>query len=241
MLYLFYGPNREELRAKVCGFLDDLLNKTPGADIERIYPEEFSGDKLDEFVLSRGLFGEPRIIVMEGILGDDKIAATVLEKISEINSSPNMFIFLEEDLDIETVEILKDSADKIFHFKDKKGGKPADKFNIWSITDALGRRDRKALWIFYQKALLAGIPPEEIHSILVWQVKNIILAKKSGESGAEVLGMKPFVFNKAKSFARNWSEKEIMEVSSCLVGVYHESRIGIVSFEEALEKLILEI
>lgn len=241
MLYVFYGLNKEDMRKEARDFLDGLLDKNEQSKVERIYPEDFNGDKLNEFILSQGLFGEPRIIVMEGILGDDKIAATVLEKIGEINSSPNMFIFLEEDLDSETVETLKDNVDKIFHFKDKKGGKPADKFNIWSITDALGRRDRKAVWIFYQKALLAGVLPEEIHSILVWQVKSIILAKKWGEAGAEILGMKPFVFNKAKSFARNWSEKEIMEVSSRLVGVYHELRRGIVSFDEALERLILDL
>ena len=165
----------------------------------------------------------------------------VLGKTGEINSSPNMFIFLEEDLGSEILETLKDHTEKIFYFKNKPGGKVADKFNIFSITDALGRRDRKTAWIFYQKAVLAGISPEEVHSILIWQVKSIILAKKWGEAGAESLGMKPFVFNKAKSFSKNFSEKEIMELSSRLVDVYHRARRGAVSFDEALERLILSL
>ena len=241
MIYIFYGLNKEDMRHEARGFLDGLLDKNEQSKIERIYPEDLSSDKLNDFILSQGLFGEPRVIVMEGILGDDKTPAMVLGKTGEINSSPNIFIFLEEDLDSEILETLKDNVEKIFHFKDKKGGKVADKFNIFSITDALGRRDRKTAWIFYQKAVLAGISPEEVHSILIWQVKSIILAKKWGEAGAESLGMKPFVFNKAKSFSKNFSEKEIMELSSRLVDVYHRARRGAVSFEEALERMILDL
>ncbi len=241
MIYVFYGLNKEDMRKGARDFLDDLLDKNEQSQIERIYPEDLGEDKVNDFILSQGLFGEPRIIAMEGILGNDKASTMILDKIGEINSSPNMFIFLEEDLDSKTLEILKDNIDKIFYFKNKKDGKIAEKFNIFSITDALGRRDRKAAWIFYQKAVLASVSPEEVHSILIWQVKSIILAKKWGEAGAESLGMKPFVFNKAKSFSKNFKEKEIMELSSRLVDVYHGSRRGIVSFEEALERLILDL
>lgn len=241
MLYFFYGTNREELRAKARDFLDDLLNKTPGADTERIYPEEFSGDKLDELILSRGLFEKPRVIIFEGVLGDGNAASFVLDKVKEIASSSNIFIFLEEDLPAGIVKTAEENAEDVFHFKNKMENKDIPKFNIWSLTDAFGRRDRKSAWILYQKAVLAGASPEELHGMLFWQTKNILLAKKWGDGGASAAGMKPFVFNKAKSFARDWSDRQITELSSKLVDVYHKSRKGLVSFDEALEKLILEI
>lgn len=229
------------MRKEAHVFLDGLLGKNPEANIERVYQEEFKGDKLDEFVLSRGLFGEPRIIIMEGILGEDITTAPVLKKIREIALSPNTFVFLEDDINTETINILKENAEKIFYFKNETDKKGTREFNVFSVTDAFGRRDRKSAWILYQKAVLAGASPEELHSMLFWQIKNILLAKKWSDGGASLAGMKPFVFNKAKSFARNFSEKEIMELSSKFIDVYHKSRKGLVSFDEALEKLILEI
>lgn len=241
MIYLFYGSNKEDMREEAHVFLDGLLGKNPEANVERVYPEEFSDDKLDEFILSRGLFGEPYIIIMEGILGNDTAATLVLRKMGEVSSSQNTFIFLEDELPVEVAEVAKENAEEIFYFKNKTEGKDVPKFNIWSLTDAFGRRDRKSAWILYQKAVLAGVTPEELHSMLFWQTKNILLAKKWGDGGAPSVGMKPFVFSKAKSFARNWSDRQITELSSKFIDVYHKSRKGLGSFEEALEKLILEI
>lgn len=239
MLYLFYGPNKDDSREEVRAFLDGIAKKSPKANIERVYEEDFSEEKLDESVLSRGLFGELRIIVMEGVLGNDNLASIVLKKIGGIASSENIFIFLEGSLPPETVEALEENAEDIFYFKNKSSDKGTEEFNIFSLTDAFGRRDRKAAWILYQKAILAGVAPEEIHRMLFWQVKNIALVKKWGAGGAPGLGMKPFVFNKAKSFAGNFSEKEIMELSSEFVDIYHKSRQGTISFDETLEKLVL--
>ena len=45
---------------------------------------------------------------------------------------------------------------------DKKG----NEFNIFSLTDAVGARNKKEAWVLYQKALLAGVSAEEIFSFL---------------------------------------------------------------------------
>jgi len=58
---------------------------------------------------------------------------------------------------------------------DKKGRE----FNIFALTDALGARQKKDAWILYQKALGAGLSAEEIFFKIVWQVKSMLIAKKT--------------------------------------------------------------
>ena len=50
MIYIFYGLNKEDMRHEARGFLDGLLDKNEQSKIERIYPEDLSSDKLNDFI-----------------------------------------------------------------------------------------------------------------------------------------------------------------------------------------------
>ncbi len=241
MIYLFHGTDGGKAREEARIFTDTLSEKFGGIRVERIYPDELTIDKLNELVLSRGLFEKPRIIVLDGTLEDETAATMVLKEAEKMASSPDTLVLLEESVDKEKLQILKDKAEKIFSF-DSNGGEGIKKeFNVWSITDAFGRRDRKEVWIYYQKAVLAGVSPEDIHGLLVWQAKNILMAKKWGSEGAQKFGIKPFVWNKAKSFSINFKNEEIIGLSSRLNDIYHNQRSGAGALGEELEKLILSL
>jgi hypothetical protein len=141
-------------------------------------------------------------------------------------------------VDTETLRAITDAAEKVqsFTLKEKKG-KPD--FNIFSLTDAFGRRDKKNLWVLFQKAVESGAVPEEIHGILFWQLKSMLLAHAC-KSAAEA-GVKPFVWSKARTFAKNWSEEELKNLSAKMVSLYHDAHRGIYEFPIALERLILTI
>ena len=156
----------------------------------------------------------------------------------EIAESPNVFIVLEGDVDKKTLLAITDVAEKVQLFENKEGKKKPE-FNIFSLTDAFGRRDKKNLWVLYQKAVASGAVPEEIHGILFWQLKSMLLAvtaKTAGEAGVA-----PFVFTKAKSFLKNYTPEELKTLSSKLVHMYHDAHRGIHDFEIALERLILTL
>jgi len=112
-------------------------------------------------------------------------------------------------------------------------------FNIFSLGDALGKRDRKNLWILYEKAIASGISPEEIHGTLFWQVKSMILSKSAKDAEEAVL--KPYVFKKSNSYAKNFTSEELFAISSKLVDIYHEARRGVHDFGIALELFILQV
>jgi hypothetical protein len=156
--------------------------------------------------------------------------------IEKIKSSENIFFVLENDLSSENEKLLKNRADKFIEIKD---GAQKWKFNIFSLADALGERNSKKLWILYQEALHYDIEAEEIHGILYWQIKNLILARKNLLKG--VLKISPFVASKARGYSVKWQENELINLAEKIVGEFHRARLGQVDMEIALEKIILEI
>jgi len=119
------------------------------------------------------------------------------------------------------------------------GTKGKVNFNIFSITEALSLRDKRNAWTLYQKALGAGLVPEEVFWKMVWQVKSLMLASRT--KTAEEAGMKPYPYSKAKSTLRNWQEGELEDLSRKLVVGYHACRLGEEEMETLIEKILLSL
>lgn len=117
--------------------------------------------------------------------------------------------------------------------------KTGQQFNVFTLTDAFGRRDRKNSWIIYQKALSAGLSAEEVFFKIMWQIKSMLLAYKTKDVGET--DMKPFPYSKAKSFLKNFKIQEIEKFSEDLVVGYHKARRGEGDIESMVEKVLLSL
>lgn len=112
-------------------------------------------------------------------------------------------------------------------------------FNVFSLTDAIGARDKRRAWTLYMQALAAGLVAEEIFFKVVWQVKSMLIASKT-KSVAET-DMKPFPYSKAKGFLKNWKEGELEKLSEDLVVGYQQARRGEGEMEMFVEKTLLRL
>jgi hypothetical protein len=110
-------------------------------------------------------------------------------------------------------------------------------FNIFSLTDAIGARDKKNAWVLYQKALAGGMAPDEIFWKVVWAIKTMLIAKCT--NSAEEAEMKPFPYSKAKSNLKNFKDGELEQISENLVVGYHNARRGIGEIDSLIEKILL--
>jgi len=237
MLYLIYGDDFEKARAKARELIADLLKKRPGAEVFRLEDEMVNAGKLDELSGSQGLFQRKYIVFADNVFRSEEAKEIVLGKLKSLAESENIFIFLEDELGKTDLKELEKFAEKVQRFSGvAKKEKP---FNVFSLTEILGRRDKRGLWVLYQKALAQGLAPEGIHGVLFWQIKAM-LAAVLVKSAAEA-GFKPFVFQKLRAFAKNYSVPELKNLSAKMVAVYHNSRRTGPSLDIALEKLILEI
>ncbi|MBU6431130.1 MAG: hypothetical protein KGJ58_04405 [Patescibacteria group bacterium] len=243
MFYFLYGEDKEKSRKKAHEVIDGMIKKRPNASFFKVDSENFSLRKLEEMIGGQGLFYNKQIVFFDNIFENKEAKETILEKIKEIAESPNAFVFLEGKVDKATVGKIEKRAEKAQEFKFAENeGKTREfkkKFNTFSLADVFGRRDKKNLWVLYQEALSQGIAPEEINGILFWQLKSMIVASRSKD--IKESGLSPYVFQKSKSFGRNYGEDEMKKLSSALVSVYHDSRRGIHDFDIALERFILSL
>ena len=123
--------------------------------------------------------------------------------------------------------------------QDVVGPKGKPDFNIFILTDALGARKKKDAWVLYRKALASGMAPEDVFFKLFWQVKTMLLAKRT--KTAEEADMKSYPYSKAKGYLNNFKEGEIEKLSEKLVLGYHAVRRGEGEMETFVEKAVLSI
>lgn len=240
MIYLLYGSDTTKARAKLHDLVDSLIKKKPDASHDRMNDETFDAGRLEELIGGMGLFSQKAIIEMHTIFRNKDAKEAVMERIKDIAASENIFVFLEGELTKADLAKFEKNAEKVQEFPLKTTAEvKKEAFRIFSLTDAFGRRDRKLLWVLYTKAKINDIAAEEIHGILFWQVKAMLQASKT--RSAKDAGLNPFVHQKSLAFAQNFKPGEITAISSRLVSLYHNARRGIVDFDVALEKFILEV
>lgn len=234
MFYVVYGKNREKVAEKGFALANGLILKKPDASYFKIDAENWASEKIEELSGSQGLFESKFVVLLDNIWSDEIGTAEDIEKIKD---SDNVFILIESDISADNLKLLKKSAVKATEIAESKISK--NSFNVFALSDALGEKNSKKLWMLYQEAIFNNIDAEEIHGILFWQIKNLILAKRGKLNGA--LKVSPFVVQKAKSYANKWEEKELENLAESLVKIYHKARLGQGEVEVAVEKMILEM
>ena len=237
MIYLILDPAREaglekyrELKEKFSKGRKIFLFDSVGFD-----PAGFQA-----IIESQSLFGEDLTIFCREI-SENSEALEILEKsVEKLAASPQDFVFLEKKLPPALEKRLLKSAERFWQFKKTLAPKNKwfdSRWNPFQLTDALAERDRRKLWILSQKALLSGVSPEEIFWKIFWQVKNLLVAKRS--RNAQESGLSSYPYQKARVWAKGFSDQELENLSASLVSLYHDSRRGLADFETSLELLIL--
>ncbi|MDR3557992.1 MAG: hypothetical protein P4L61_00515 [Candidatus Pacebacteria bacterium] len=244
MIYLLHGADTDKSRLKMHELADSLKKKKPDAAYFKMDAEHWNQAELEEYCGGQGLFENKFIIVLDHLMDDEDIVPVLLEQIEVIAASPNVFIVLEGKLDKDSLKKFEKNAEKVQEFEETSAQKMAtasskERFNVFSLAEALGKRDRRNLWVLYRRALLENISPEEIHGTLFWQAKSIALARQA--KSAKEAGIKEFPFSKAKAYASNFSEKESSELLSRLIHISHDSRRGLSDISLALEELALTV
>ncbi len=244
MIYFYYGTDAESARKKARATADSLLAKKPDAAFVKIGDEEISSAKLEELSKGQALFLSKFIIYFYRTFENKGNKEIIMKYVKEIGASENIFIFAEGKMDKASLSKIEKYAEKAEEFskpeKSKERKTAAEgKISFFEFADAFGRKDKKNLWVMFQDALAEDMAAEEIHSMLFWEMKNLLLAKSS-KSAAEA-GMSPFPYQKAKGYLKNFKDGELERVSLKLVSMYHEAHRGNADFLAGLEKLILEL
>ena len=244
MIIFVYGTDGDKVREASRKNLKTLTLKRPDAGFFKIDEETFNEGKFEELIFSQGLFDKKFIVHLDRAMENKDAREFIVKHLSELTDSENAFVITESKLAKPTFEKIKKVAFKTEVFDipiSAKKDKP--EFNIFSLADALGRKDKKTTWVLLYKALRSGITPEQIHGTLFAQVKNMAFIKRAEKEKVKTsdLGLHPFVIKKASGFAKNFSQDELEKLSRKLVTIYHDARRGGDELPVALEKFVLKI
>jgi DNA polymerase III delta subunit len=236
MLYLFYGSDRNKALTSALNIIEKKIQDKPDAVVFKIDQTNFSKEVLVEMCGGRGLFEQKYIVHIKDVCDDEVGQETLFAFLKELKESENIFILTEGDLNKKEIIKLEKFADKVWNHEAKK--KIEKEENIFAITNYLLARDKKNLWIEYQK-LKNVFAAEEIHGTLFWAFKNIMIASKT--KSASEAGLKPFVYSNSKRAVAKFSQEELDEKFWHLTKLLGDSRRGEGELEILLEKWVLGV
>lgn len=235
MLAVFYGDKVEARSKAVAAIIKKLpapvaLQALSGTDITR--------ERIKEALANTSLFGGSTIVTIafpfsEGTHGDDIIAL-----LPDIQTSETTCIIIEPSLSKDQIKSFKKYADSMEGFESTTL-KKAPRFNTFLFADAIGNKDKKKLWILLEQSRKEGIAAEEIHGILFWQLKTMMIIAKEKGMGAAELDINPFVYRKAQGFLKLYKDDELARTTSNLVASLYAGRRSGQDGMFALEKFIL--
>jgi len=240
MLYVYFGEDTEAARGKVQATISSMLAKSPEALYFRITSDDIATHSITELTQSQGLFKSEYVVLLDTLLATKEGEAYVLDALADIAESPHPFFVLEGKLLAPVRKKFEKQAAKMQEFTLTKGKTSEESFNMFALTDALGARDTKQLWMLFREAKSRGVSDEEIHGLLFWMLKSLVLAANS--RSAQEAGMKPYPFDKAKRYVRNFSSPdEIVEHMKTMALLPHRAHSRSTPIEIELERFILSL
>lgn len=239
MLYVYFGEDTDTARKKVQATVGRMLAKSPEALYFRITGDVLGEYDFDELTQAQALFKNEYIVVLDMLLQEAGGEEVVLNNLEKIVAAPHPFFILEGKLTAPLKRKFEKHAEQTHEFTAAKKAEK-DTFNTFTLTDALGERDVKKLWTLFREAKQHSVSDEEIHGILFWMLKSLVLVM-SAQTAADA-GMKPYPFNKAKGFAKNFGNTDELKALLMQFALMpqHARRRGTL-LEIELERFILSL
>lgn len=250
MLYLIHGTNSKKIQDQVQTLVDTLKAKREFAQVFQVHADTFSVENFEGLTESQGLFFDKHVLVCRGLLQAKKeIKDYALKHIKDYIASPHIYLFVEEDLDQKTVDLVtKHEEVKV---KEYIGGGKIEKEDMSKRAFPVVQTYAELLSILHDKRTSVQkyrawqavdsirslqVPPEEFFGILWWKYKTIVQASKSKTQKES--GLAPYSYTQAKKLSDAYGSRLDQDLG-VLLDIYHEAHMGECDMWEEMEGLVL--
>jgi DNA polymerase III delta subunit len=237
MLYIFHGTNTGKSGDKARSLVTSLRTKKPDAMYIEVNEDNWNPQVIEENVGGQGLFSNKYIVFLNKIASDEGVREKIIEMLPVMKESANIFIIYEGKVNAELKKAFEKNGEKVVVTDEEE--KVKKDFNIFSLADAIGNRDKFRSWNLYREAVDSGLESESILGTIFWQLKSMVVASKA--KSASEAGLNPFVFSKAKKACGNYKEGELRDLLTQSIVLYHDGHRGLVDLELGIEKMLLEV
>ncbi|MCC7160678.1 hypothetical protein IT399_03090 [Candidatus Nomurabacteria bacterium] len=213
MIYLFSG---DDAKNKIINYEKFIKTLPSEIEILSINRNNFDRMQVQSLYSGSGLFFAKSAIIFSGVFDYEETREFVLEKLSLMGESENLFIFLESKLNKPILDAFKKARAEVNIFELPKEKK--EKFDNFLVANAFANKDKLNTWIYFRQAMDVGVGMEEIIGVLFWKIKDMILRKN---------------FSKFK-------EGELKDFASRISYLLPEARKESRDAESAFEQFLLE-
>ena len=234
MLQLYFGNDYSKVRATANTIALDIVQKEK-ARLTRIESDDFAPGMLLDITGSVSLFGDKEVYLIDTPSAVSEMYDELMNSLTEMATASNIFIVMELGLLASEKKKWQPHTQVFEEFTKKEG----ERFNIFTLADALSKHDKKSLWLLLNEAKQTGLVAEEIIGTLWWQLKALRLALIT--NNADEADMKEYPYDKAKRAVKNFKEGELSLLASSLLQVYHDGHGGVRDIDLALEEWVLTI
>lgn len=172
MIYLFSG---DDAKNKIINYEKFIKTLPSEVEILSINRNNFDRMQIQSLYSGSGLFFTKSAVVFSGVFDYEETREFVLEKLSLMGESENLFIFLESKLNKPILDAFKKARAEINIFELPKEKK--EKFDNFLVANAFANKDKLNTWIYFRQAMDLGVGMEEIIGVLFWKIKDMILRK----------------------------------------------------------------
>ena len=236
MLYVLVGNDIQKRNDRLVKIRDGFLQKYSKGVLVTLDSESFSESSLKEYSVSNNLFGQKNLVIMLHVFTDKNLHDIVMKNISIMHASKNVFVIVEEKL-LKKDKNIFEKQNVSCEYYTSTAFVLKKKYNIFSLSDVIGIRNTKQIWLVFSDAIRHGVSAEELHVIVMWQIKNMLLVKNSFLNP----GLHPFVYKKTLTASKKFSNTELQDFLYILIEMFHNSRFKSIPMKGMLEKFLLEI
>ena len=144
---------------------------------EELKWQELSGEELVAMAATEALFGGDQTFVLEGALYSER-GEEFLDLLEVFAESPHTFIFVEQKLLKAETDALKKAGATV---EIERAVKKDYVFDNFGVAGALGRKDKKSLWLGIIASFRAGERAEAVAGLLCWKARAMKDVKLSRE------------------------------------------------------------
>lgn len=233
MYVVFFGSDRGGVRDAATKYIDEKM--PANASLTTVDDGDYQLGQVSDSLGASSLFGGEEWFLFDTPSNQEDFKSDVEDSLKEMSESNNTFVVLEGPLLVSFKKKLSKYTTEIFEYKAKK----EDRFNSFSLAEAVAKKDKRKLWVLLQEAKINNVREEEIIGMMWWQLKAMRLASVT-KTAAEAK-MKEFPYNKAKKALNNFKEEEIEKISQSLLELYHEGHRGLKDMDNSLEQWVLNL
>lgn len=238
MIYAVVGNGNPKAIEKYRFLKEQFFRKYPNAQRLSFTEETLDAKEIFDAASQQSLFGGAYLVSCFRLSENAVIKEIFSDLIAVMWKSENHFLLFEHSLDKKSLALIEEHG-KLYSFVPAT---TALEYNVFSLPQKVGERDRKGAWIELQRARMVGVSDDELLRPLLWQMKTILLVHPAlGGASVEESGLKPTVYSRALSYGENYSREELNELSFALAMLPSRVVSGEVEMDIALESIILSI